>query len=201
MTPDSKTYHRKSIRLLSYDYSSTGAYFVTICTQNRKCLFGEIMEADVNLNEIGKMVLWHWRRIPHHFPNVKLDKKIVMPNHIHGIIWISDDDVDVGAKHSKKPTLLNNQNCLENASPLQDDLSRQIPIGTKPQALSAIVQNFKSVTSRKFNRMRLHDHTTLWQRNYFDRIVRDEDELKRIREYIIYNPLKWESDKENPANW
>ena len=75
MTPDSKTYHRKSIRLLSYDYSGTGAYFVTICTQNRKCLFGEIIEADVNLNEIGKMVLWHWRRIPHYFPNVKLDKK------------------------------------------------------------------------------------------------------------------------------
>jgi len=198
MTFDSNVHNRKSIRLQGYDYSRAGAYFVSICTHNRERLFGEIIDDKINLNEIGKMVLWHWIRIPNHFPNVKLDEKIILPNHVHGVIWLNDNkDVGyVGAKHSKQPTSLNNQNRSENASPLQ---SQQIPIGTKPQSLSAIIQNFKSITSRKFHRIRKHNNTKLWQRNYFERIIRDEDELNRIREYIIYNPLKWEKDKEDPA--
>jgi len=185
-------HQRKSIRLQGFDYASVGAYFVTICTNERACLFGEIIDGKIILNEIGKMVQRHWNSISKHFQNVIMDEFIMMPNHMHRIITIFDD---VGAKHSQKDTSVNKIVLSENASPLQ------IPAGTKHQSLSAIVQNFKSITSRKFNKMKRTSPAKLWQRNYYEHVIRDEDELKRIREYIFNNPLKWELDKENPANW
>ncbi len=183
---------RKSVRLQGFDYASSGAYFVTICTFQRQGLFGEIANGMVGLNEIGKMVLWHWNRIPTHFKNVELDEYIIMPNHLHGIICIADD---VGAKHSFPDPLKVCQDHSQNASPLQR------PNGTESQSLCAIVQNFKSITARKFHKMHRVEDGRLWQRNYYEHVIRNENELNRIREYIIYNPVKWDEDKENPKNW
>src|SRR5215210_6640299 len=89
MTYDSQKHHRRSIRLTGYDYSQAGAYFVTACAQDRACLFGEIVDGQMRLNEAGRMVLAEWNTLPDRFPAVELDEFVVMPNHVHGIITIS----------------------------------------------------------------------------------------------------------------
>ena len=193
MSYTSEKHHRRSIRLRGWDYTNPGAYFVTICTHNGECLFEDPV--------LRRMVETTWRRIPCHFPHVRLDEFVVMPNHVHGIIWIVDKPV-VGARHSREsssptdaipsdePTQSRKQPS-GNASPLR-------PCGVVPGSLGAIVGNFKSVTARRVNRIRKTPGAPVWQRNYYEHIVRSEDELRRIREYIRLNPLKWELDRENP---
>jgi REP element-mobilizing transposase RayT len=182
MKYDLDKHHRKSIRLKDYDYSQTGAYFVTICTHNKKCLLGNIIDGKMELSEIGAIVDKCWNDIQRHFQNVSFDVYMVMPNHIHGIINI------VGAKHSHL-TLTNKTITLPaNASPLRLH-------GTDPNSLGAIIQNFKSVTSRKINHI-LASQKPLWQRNYYEHVIRNDEDLNDIREYVINNPLKWELDKE-----
>ncbi len=198
-------HHRKSMRLKDYDYSTAGPYFVTICVQNRECLFGEICDKIMLLNTFGKIVDYQWKQIPTHFKNAKLDEFVVMPNHFHGIIFITGngDGGGVGAKHSKASILENIKTVEKNASPLQQAHPQPNirPNGTKPGSLSAMIQNFSSVTTRKINRIRKTPGAKLWQRNYWDRIIRNEKELFNTREYIINNPLKWELDQDNPTNW
>ncbi len=181
--------HRQSTRLKDYDYSQAGGYFVTIVIQNRKCLFGEIEDGEIKLSSFGKIINFHWNNIPQHFPYVKLDEFIIMPNHIHGIINIIENNV--GAMHSIEKSYKNGNIVQENASPLQ-------PIGTKPRSLSAVIQNYKSVTCREINRVRKSQGKKLWQRSFYDHVIRNETELNNIREYIIYNTVRWDRDKENP---
>lgn len=205
-------HHRKSIRLKGYDYSSAGAYFITICVKKRKCLFGDICTGEMILNDFGKIIAYHWKNIPSHFHNAKLDEFVVMPNHFHGILWLVDDgnlhvgddnDTDVGSTHSANKTGTCRGEAFRlkygdkstilpgNASPLQPSVR---PRGTKPGSLSAIIQNFSSVTTRKINRIRKTPGEKLWQRNFYDRIIRTENELHNVRQYILNNPLKWELD-------
>jgi len=174
---------RRSIRLKGFDYTRPGAYFVTLCTHNRQCLFGDfvIVDGEVQLNERGGIVTACWNNIPHHFSNITIDAFIVMPNHVHGIIIIND--AAVGAKHS-----LNSAN----ASPLP-------PTGTQPGSLAAIVQNYKSVSTRKINAVRSAPGHPVWQRNYYEHIIRTDSDLARIRRYIANNPLQWTQDRLNPS--
>jgi len=168
---------RKSIRLKEYDYSQAGGYFVTICTQNRECLFGHINNEIMILNEYGRIVLSCWNDLPNHYSHVRLDAFQIMPNHVHGIIFIEKSAEPVGAGFKPAPT------------------------STKRHGLPEIVRAFKTFSARRINESRRTPGEPIWQRNYFDRIIRDENELNRILEYIIYNPLKWEEDKDNPQNW
>jgi len=188
---DPEKHHRRSIRLRGWDYTRPGAYFVTICTHNGECLFKDPV--------LRRVVETMWQRIPRHFPHARLDEFVVMPNHVHDIIWIVDN---VGARHSTEPSpsagaipsdelLQLREQPLGNASPLP-------PCGAAPGSLGAIVGNFKSVTARRINRIRKTPGAPVWQRNYYERIIRNEGELHRIREYIHLNPLKWELDRENP---
>jgi len=166
-------HHRRSIRLRGWDYASPGAHFVTICTHNGECLFEDPV--------LRRVVETTWRRIPRHFPHVRLDEFVVMPNHVHGIIWIVDKPVGaqgVGAQH---------------AAPLHTG-----HINVAPGSLGAIVRSFKSAVTKRINEIQNTAGTPVWQRNYYEHIVRNEDELGRIREYIRLNPLKWELDRENP---
>ena len=117
----------------------------------------------------------------------------IMPNHFHGIILITEYGGGVGAMHSDKNLCQNKNNLNENASPLQ-----MRPHGTQPGSLAAIVQNFESVTTRKINHILKTPEQKLWQRNYWEHIIRNENDLNRIRDYIINNPLQWELDDENP---
>ncbi len=195
MKYDPQKHNRKSIRLKGYDYSSPGAYFVTICIKNRECLLGEIRNQKMILNDFGKIIAYHWEKIPSHFQNAKLDEFVAMPNHFHGILWlVGDEDTTtrhVGMKHSFKNPESESTITEGNASSLHAPTpSTKRPNGTKPGSLSAIIQNFSSVTTRKINRIRKTPGKKLWQRNFYERIIRNEYELYNVRRYILNNVLK-----------
>ena len=172
---------RRSIRLHRYDYTFPGAYFVTVVSQDRQCLFGEVVGGVVQLSVLGTIVREEWFRSPLVRPYLQLetDELVVMPNHIHGIIRIMADDV--GAQRRCAPTTHASQ-------------PRVIA-----RSLGAIVRAFKSSTTRRINRLRSEPGSPLWQRNYFEHIIRNEEELARIRQYIIDNPLQWQLDREHPG--
>lgn len=171
---DLQKLHRRSIRLKGYDYSQAGAYFVTLVTYQRDCLFGEIRDAKMALNDFGTIADECWRAIPDHFQLVELGAHVIMPNHVHGVIVIRES---VGARH---------------ASPLQP------PRGPAPRSLGAIVGSFKSAVTKRIGREL--NATGIWQRNYYEHIIRNEKDLQRITDYIETNPLRWNEDDENPVN-
>ena len=178
---DPKIHHRKSIRLPGYDYSSAGAYFVTIVTWRRDCLFGDVVDGEMALNDFGQIADSCWCAIPDHFPNVELGVHVIMPNHVHGIIVIREDELhnNVGAQHCCAPT----------------DGHK---INVKPGSLGAIVRSFKSAVSYRINKE--HNATGIWQRTYHEHIIRNERALNAIREYIANNPINWEQDIDNVIN-
>ena len=183
MKYDPDIHHRRSIRLKGYDYSKACVYFVTICTQNRECLFGEIKDGDVWLNDAGHMVERWWLEMSKKFPTVEIDQYIIMPNHLHGIIWIQYQKV-VGAD-------------LRVCPKLRQGAHTGAPLHT-------MMQWFKTMTSNEYIR-HVKKHTwpplqgKLWQRNYYERIIRNEAELIHTSEYILKNPSSWAEDENNPA--
>ncbi len=192
---DADRHQRRSIRLAGYDYGSAGVYFVTICTYQRDLLF-----EDVVLRRVAETM---WQRIPRHFPNVQLDGWVVMPNHVHGIVVIVDDpgrgeaSQVIGSRAEFVPSdaiRFANETVSGDASPL-----RQRPTGAQAGSLGAIVGNFKSVTARRINRLRRTPGVPVWQRNYYEHVVRDERALNAIRQYIADNPARWMWDRHNPS--
>lgn len=178
MTYNPDIHHRHSIRLKGFDYSQAGAYFITICTWQRECLFGDIVDGVMTLNEWGQVVLDEWNRTPELRTQVSLDVAVIMPNHFHSIITV--DSNTVGAYCNTPPP---------NTS-----------LRSPSQTIGAIVRGFKSTVTKQINIIRQNPGSPVWQRNYYERVIRNDAELDRAREYIINNPLKWELDKENPAN-
>ena len=172
----------KSIRLKGYDYSRAGAYFVTICTHNKECLFCDVVNGNLALNDFGRMVDSEWLKTTEIRKNVILDKYIVMPNHFHGIVLITEND---SGKARLATTKYNVSIKMEFGKP-------------KPGSLPVIVGAFKSAVARQINLIRNTPGNEIWQHNYYERVVRNPDELHRIREYILANPLRWQTDKENP---
>ncbi len=268
MPYNSNIHHRRSIRLKGYDYTQQGAYFVTICTHQRNCLFGEIVDGEIKLNTNGEIARGSWLSIPRHFKNVELDEFVIMPNHLHGIIIIESSEVagealanqDLSQSFSEVAgealanqdfsqlfsevagealanqdfsqsfsevvgEALANQDFSQSFSEVvgealanqdfsqQQNLSSQcfaptvytgetVKInGTKPQSLAAITQNYKSVSTRQINRMNKAKGNVIWQRNYYEHIIHNEEALNNIREYIVNNPINWVKDQENPANF
>ncbi len=163
-------HHRKSIRLNHYDYSESGAYFITVCTKNFEHYFGNIQNGKMNLSMIGQIVHNEWIRTKQIRKNVALDEFIIMPNHFHGIIIINS----VGAYWN---------------TPLQRTFK------SPSNNLGAIVRSFKSSVKRWCNKNNFANFQ--WQRNYYEHIVRNDFELNRIRKYIINNPINWELDRNN----
>ncbi|MCJ7623773.1 MAG: transposase [Anaerolineaceae bacterium] len=171
---------RKATRLNGYDYSQPGAYFVTICVKNRECALGTIIDGFVHLSHEGKFVSDAWINLPRHYQHANLDEFVVMPNHVHGIIII----VGEGLVEQYSPNV---------------QLHRPSPTGVSGRhGLSEIVRAFKSFSARRINRYRGTTGTPFWQRTFYDRIIRDEDELNRAQEYIMDNPIKRELDSEKP---
>jgi putative transposase len=159
-------HHRRSIRLKGFDYSRSAAYFITICVQDRECLFGTISQNQLLSNDAGKMVSADWLALPSRFPSVILDEFIVMPNHFHGIICISPDSPD------------------------------------NPK-LGKIIGGFKSIVNNNYiagvNTQNWQPfNKRLWQRNYYEHIVRDDVALQKIQEYIQHNPFTWQIDSLHP---
>ena len=191
MPYDPERYHRRSICLKGYDYSRVGAYFVTIVTRGRVLLFEDPMSHGI--------VATLWERIPRDFPHVELDEWVVMPNHIHGIIVMTD----VGTTHSVQGVRDAQDEELGDgfgsASQVSVNASPLPRPGPTPGSFGAIVGNFKSVAARRINRVLGTSGTIVWQRNYYDRIIRNEEELRRAREHIANNPIVWEiEDPEHP---
>lgn len=172
-----KEFHRRSIRLPKADYSSPGAYFITICSAHHSNTFGGIEAGQTVLSPLGKIVQSCWTRIPEHFPIARIEEFIVMPNHLHGIIALT-----VGARYivpSPKRTLGTEQ--------FQKPVAASIP---------TIVRTFKAAVTREAC-MALQWTRGIWQRNYFERVLRDGKEYADASRYILENPKRWEWDKEN----
>ncbi|HEU4743061.1 MAG TPA: transposase [Meiothermus sp.] len=190
MRYDPDRHHRRSIRLKGFDYSSVGAYFVTVCVQGRMGLFGELVDGEMHLSPAGEMVSRVWAQIPRRFPGWQTDVFVVMPNHVHGVLAASGD-------HKDRP--------YSESDPRRDEprVRPDHPEGTTAGSLGRVVQAFKSLTTVKYARGVKGSgwppfDKRLWQRNYYERILRDEDKLQVVREYIVHSPLAWHTDEENP---
>lgn len=173
-------YRNESIRAQWWDYSRNGAYFITICTKNRKHFFGEIRDGIMNLSDAGKLADKFWLEIPDHFPGVFLDAHVVMPNHVHGILII--DKMDGGGNGNCGPAIV-----VGNRTAMASQR-------WKPQSVGVIINQYKrkcTIDVWKIN------PDFAWQPRFHDHIIRNEQEFQRIREYIVNNPKKWESDSLN----
>jgi REP element-mobilizing transposase RayT len=180
MTHNQPRYHRRSIRLPTYDYAQAGAYFVTMVTHQRQCLFGEIVGGQMRLAAYGQVVSEQWLRSALVRGEIELDAFIVMPNHIHGIVIMRVQPMAVGA-HGRAP--------LPSSLPYRP-----------PRSLGSLVAGFKSAATKRINEIRGTLGVSVWQRNYYERVIRNGEELNRVRQYIIDNPAHWEQDRENPNN-
>ena len=163
-------HHRKSIRLRGYDYTGEGAYYITVVTHGRFSLFGDIVDGDMRLNDAGQIIVDAWKWLGIQYQYVALDSYVVMPNHLHGVIVIADPDTDNSGNWS---------------------------VHRKP--LGRLVAAFKTVSTKQFNLVQNTLGQRLWQRNYYEHVIRNDDELDRVRKYISDNPSSWETDRENPA--
>lgn len=157
MVYNQNIHHRRSVRLVGYDYSQSGLYFVTVCVKGRECLLGDVVDGVMVLNDYGQVVENAWFDLPNHVSNINLHEFCVMPNHIHGIIEIVDN-------------------------------SSSVP-------LSEIVRQFKTFSARRINLLRDIQNNGLWQRNYYEHIIRSIDSYNKISSYILSNPLNWGDDK------
>ena len=171
-----KEHHRRSIRLNQYNYSLPGAYFITICTHKRQYLFGHIEDQKMLLNKNGLIVKDELLKTAVLRPYLSIDEYVIMPNHLHAIIWIYD--------------------------PLSESLDEAgVNKFGKPRAktLGSIIGAFKAAATRRINEQSGNDGPFVWQRNYYEHVIRRDESMKEIREYIRYNPLNWDTDPENPA--
>ena len=200
-----RVHRRRSIRLPGCDYTQARAYFVTVCTAQKQCLLGEVVNEDVVLSDFGHIVHEEWQNTAILRPYVGLDAFVVMPNHVHGIIIIHDTNT-VGAQRAAPlhtaPQHVNERN-IGNAAPLHTATRREASRGTTsgnvaPGSLGAIVRSFKSTVTKRVNEARQTAGEPFWQRNYYERVIRHEEEYNRNRAYILDNPTKWIEDSENP---
>jgi len=189
-------HHRRSIRLQGYDYSQNGAYFITLCTHNRECLFGQIQNGQMILNEYGKMVEQCWNNLSNHYDNIELDAYVIMPNHFHGIILITDNVDNVDNVRAIRELPIHELPIHE--LPRQQQKQRQQQ--RRKMLLPKIVGRFKMNSAKQINQMRNTPGISVWQRNYYEHIIRDEKSLENIRNYIINNPAKWQDDDYNLTN-
>ena len=174
-------HHRRSIRLKHYDYSQSGLYFVTICAFQKNCWFGEIKDYKMVLNQIGKIVAEEWLNTPNIRTNFQLDEWIIMPNHLHGIVMICNPE----------------KNNLETQDfgIIFEDKKKQ-----KSNSLGVFIGGFKASVTKRINCYRHTYDIPLWQRNYYESVIRDENHLEKVRKYIINNPISWQEDPENIPN-
>ena len=167
------THRRRSLHLPRFDYTQQGAYFVTVCTNGRELLFGDVINDEMKLNEVGRIAAEEWLKSVQIRTEITLDAWVVMPNHVHGIVMIADD-----RRRLDRPVA---------------------PSGPRPRSLGALMAGFKSAVTKRINALRGTPGVAVWQRNYYEHIIRNEAALNRIRRYIADNPARWAEDPENPV--
>ena len=168
---DPDKHHRRSLRLKGHDYAQPGAYFVTVCTRDRAYLFGHVVNGEMRLNEYGQIVADTWKWLAVQYPYVELDVSVVMPNHLHGIVVIRDD--------------------------VRRGVSRNAPTWAR-KPLGRLIGVFKTVSTKRINILHSTQGMPLWQRDFYEHVVRNEAELMAIREYVLANPARWNEDENNP---
>lgn len=188
-------HHRRSIRLKGYDYSQAGLYFITICCQDRICRFGKIENGIMILNEFGEIAYNEWIKLSERFKNMELDVFQIMPNHIHGIIALNDTPTPVGAGFTPAPNTM--QPRCDNGQPFDGQPFDGQPQGIAPTVFD-IVGAYKSLVANgclEIYKSKNEIMGKLWQRNYYEHIIRNEKSYQNISEYILNNPSKWNEDK------
>lgn len=187
---DPDKHHRRSIRLKEYDYSQSGAYAITICVYNRECILGEVVDGNVILSPMGAKAREFWLAIPGRFENVRLDECIVMPNHVHGIIVVTGKDTKAAEA-----------GCVEavHAPPRPAPREPSMRTQRRQMLIPMIVGYFKMNSAKAANLLRDTPGVPVWQRNYYEHIIRTEAEWNAVRQYIVGNPLRWHEDEENPC--
>ena len=166
-------HHRRSIRIKNYDYSQSGAYFITLCIQNRECVLGEIVDRNMHLSSVGENVFVQWTNLPQRFSGLELHVFVVMPNHFHAIISINPVGAPLAA-----PCCVSNKKGAASSAP----------------TLGRILRAFKSISAVEGNRLLNRSNQSFWQRNYWEHVIRNEKELMTLRQYILSNPAQWELD-------
>lgn len=182
---DSQKHHRRSIRVPNYDYSQPGAYFITIVTWRRECLFGEIVNGTMRLNDTGQVVWDVWNSLPARYPRVTTGTAVVMPNHFHGIVEIHEP---VGAMVGTIHELPLPSHRVTN----QKERRRM--------TLPLVVGYFKMNSAKRINKILNSEGIPVWQRNYYEHIIRNDEEYNRIHLYIEANVDNWVNDEENPVH-
>jgi putative transposase len=182
---------RRSTRLQGFDYSTPGAYFVTIVTQGRTALFGTILDSEMRLSQVGTIADRSWREIPGHFAHVELGAFVVMPNHVHGILVLRPIELKKGMGSDALTSEPGSRGTIYRAPTEQFGAPR---IGSIP----TIVRTYKAAVTRAVGRLVGVRHP-VWQRNYYEHIIRDEADWFRIHRYIEANPINWDSDEDHPA--
>ncbi len=199
---------KKSYRKVEHDYSLNGAYFITICTKNRKNYFGKIENYKMQLSKIGKIAMQYWLEIPKNFNHVRLDNWVIMPNHIHGIIILEDKNQMVfqddnlscrnapwRVQHDRTNYKNTPQHAQQNTTK-HENTPRRVPTGLSPlkkNSISSIINHFKGNVKRYCNKNNLEYFS--WQPRFHDRIIRNQQEFYNIQQYIFYNPLNWNKDE------
>lgn len=178
MPYDPRRHHRRSIRLPEHDYAAGGTYFITICTANRTCLFGNVVDEQMVLNQLGRAVDEEWRRSAHVRPGTELHDYVVMPNHFHALVTINQPEEGV----------------------LLYAPTGERKFASPKRGLASLVRGFKGAVTRRAKQL-LPALTSLWQGDYFERLIRSEREFAVRQQYIIENPMRWADDEDNPANW
>lgn len=178
-------FQRKTTRLQGYDYSQPGAYFVTLLTYRRQCLFGALINGVVQLTPLGELASTCWKALPSRFQLVQLDEFVIMPDHIHGILILTEDDSIDRIRTRQQETV----------GPSRTEITASLPVAPPKGSLGSVIAAYKSTVARLYNGMMKSAKTKIWHRNYHDRIIRNEAELYRIQVYIRENPANWLTDK------
>jgi len=181
MSGNSAHFHRRSIRYKEYDYTQPGAYFLTFLTWHRECIFGKITNGNIDLYDLGNITKQLWMEIPYHFPNVEIEPYVIMPNHIHGIITIIE--------RNRRGTIYRAPTKIRNSDSVEERFGKPVA-GSIP----TIIRSYKAAVSRRARKEL--GMVYIWQRNYFEHIIRDENEMNDILLYIQSNPINWLSDPE-----
>ena len=208
-------HHRQSIRLKGYDYSSVGTYFITICTKNMECLFGEVVEGKMVLNDVGRIVENEWLKTSIIRKNIELDEFIIMSDHMHGIIKITEGNTnnrrgdsvnrpvwpvedpadDHGSTNDQRVDAQSGATDTTRATHTQNRATHRVAPTLMSGSIGSIIGQYKSVTTKQVNRLRNSSIISIWQRNYYDEIIHNEKQLNETRKYIINNPIEWELNK------
>jgi REP element-mobilizing transposase RayT len=200
---DPEKHHRRSVRLRGYDYSQPGEYFLTLCIEEMRTLFGRVLNGRMELNAFGEIADQEWRKSSTMRHELELDEWVVMPNHLHGIVRIVNrDDGIVGAQGLvPSPELGKSGVGAQGLVPLRPALhrpgGRRIP-PRRPRSLASFVAGFKSAVKTRINEFRGTPRAPVWQENYHEHVIRNPHELEILRDYIRHNPLRWACDRYNP---